>query len=108
TDRIVMNADYVLAAAKQEALALAAADYQPPTRGKTIYAAGRDDLAALRIELYLYREAGYATDHDVEIGNHLAYIVAGGDLSEPQWVDEQYILNLERAAFVALSQHPKT
>jgi 3-hydroxyacyl-CoA dehydrogenase len=108
TDRIVMNRDHLLAAAKGEARALAA-DYHPPAeRGRIVYAAGRDALAALRIKIYSYHEAAYATDHDVEIANRIAYVLCGGDLSEPQWVDEQYILDLERAAIAELSQMPKT
>ena len=107
TDRIVMNADHVLAAAKREALTLAN-DYRPPEGGRTIYAAGRDALAALRVKIYSYHEAGFASDHDVEVAKRIAFVLCGGDLSEPQWVDEQYILNLERAAIVELSQMPKT
>jgi 3-hydroxyacyl-CoA dehydrogenase len=107
TDRVVMNRDHLLAAAKQEALALAA-DYRPPVRGRTIYAAGRDALAALRIKIYSYHEAAYASDHDVELAQRIAFVLCGGDLSEPQWVDEQYILDLERAAIAELSQMPKT
>jgi 3-hydroxyacyl-CoA dehydrogenase len=103
-DRIVMNPDHLLAAAKREAIALAEGDYRAPERGKTIYAAGRDALAALRIQTYLAREGGYATDYDAVLANHVAYVLCGGDLSEPQWVDEQYVLNLERAALVELVQ----
>jgi 3-hydroxyacyl-CoA dehydrogenase len=108
TDRIVMNRDHLLAAAKQEALGLAA-DYHPPAvSGRTIYAAGRDALAALRIKIYSYHEAAYASDHDVELAKRVAFVLCGGELSEPQWVDEQYILDLERAAIAELSQMPKT
>jgi 3-hydroxyacyl-CoA dehydrogenase len=108
TDRIVMNPDHLLAVAKREALALATAGYRPPVRDKTIYAAGRDALAALRIKSYLYREAGYASEYDVELANRIAFVLCGGDLSEPQWVEEQYILDLERSTFVDLCRQPKT
>ena len=108
TDRVVMNQDHLLAAAKREVLDLADQGYRPPVRGKNVYAAGRDALAGLKIETYMYREAGYASDYDVELANRCAYVLCGGDLSEPQWVDEQYILNLERAAFVDLCRQPKT
>jgi 3-hydroxyacyl-CoA dehydrogenase len=107
TDRIVMNRDHLLVAAKSEARTLAA-DYNAPERGRIVYAAGRDALAALRIKIYSYHEAAFATDHDVEIAKRIAYVLCGGDLSEPQWVDEQYILDLERAAIAELSQLPKT
>jgi 3-hydroxyacyl-CoA dehydrogenase len=108
TDRILMNRDHVLAAAKREVLALAEPGYRPPERGKTVFAAGRDALAALKIRAFIFRQGGYATDHDVELANRIAFVLCGGDLSEPQWVDEQYILNLERAAIRELSQMPRT
>ena len=108
SDRIVMNPDHLLATAKREAIALADAGYRPPTRGLTVFAAGRDALAGLKIDVYLYREAGYASAYDVEIANRVAYVICGGDLSEPSWVEEQYILDLERSTFVQLCQHPKT
>jgi 3-hydroxyacyl-CoA dehydrogenase len=88
-------------------LDLVAEGYRPPAPEK-IYAAGRDALAALKIALYQMKEGGYATDHDVVIGTHLANILCGGELSAPTWVDEQHILDLEREAFVALCHEPKT
>ena len=107
TDRIVMNPDHQLAMAKREARALAVS-YRPLRREKSIYAAGRDALAALRIKSYLAREAGYASEYDVELANRIAFVLCGGDLSEPQWVDEQYVLDLERSTFVELCRQPKT
>ncbi len=106
-DRIVVNRDYLLSEAKREALHLYQSGYRPPMPEK-IYAAGRDALAALQTQLFMMKDAGYATEHDVLIGNKLAWVLCGGDLSEPTWVDEQYILNLEREAFVSLIQEPKT
>jgi 3-hydroxyacyl-CoA dehydrogenase len=106
-DRIVVNRDYLLAEAKREARHVADGGYVPPQPEK-IYAAGRDMLAAMHAQLYLLNDAGYASDHDVVIANKLAWVLCGGDLSEPTWVDEQYILDLERQAFVALIQEPKT
>jgi 3-hydroxyacyl-CoA dehydrogenase len=53
-------------------------------------------------------EAGYASDHDVVIGEKLGFILCGGELSAPAWVDEQHFLDLEREAFVALLHEPKT
>jgi 3-hydroxyacyl-CoA dehydrogenase len=81
--------------------------YRPPAPQK-VYAAGRDAYAAVVLQLYQMNEAGYATDHDVVVGKHLGYILTGGELSTPTWVDEQYILDLEREAFVALCREPKT
>ena len=106
-DRIVTNRDHLLYEAKREARHMADSNYRPPMP-EPIYAAGRDVLAAMRTQLYLLNDAGYATDHDRVIGERIAWVLCGGDLSEPAWVDEQYILDLEREAFVALIQEPKS
>jgi 3-hydroxyacyl-CoA dehydrogenase len=106
-DRIVLNKEYLLAEAKREALHLAAGGYSAPPPQK-VWAAGRDALAALRLAVYTLHEGGYATDHEALIANKIAYVLCGGDLSEPGWVPEQYILDLERTAFVELCQEPKS
>lgn len=106
-DRIITNRDYLLYEAKREARNLYEAGYRPPMPEK-IYAAGRDALAAMQTQLYILNDAGYASDHDRLIGNRLAWVLCGGDLSAPAWVDEQVILDLEREAFIALIQEPKT
>jgi len=107
SDRIVMNRSQLIYEAKQEALSMLRAGYRPPRPAK-IYAAGRDVLAALRAQIFLLKDAKYASQHDALIANKLAYVLCGGDLSEPAWVDEQYILDLERQAFVELIQEPKS
>ncbi len=107
TDIIVMNADHRLAKAKQRALQLVAAGARPPEVEK-IYAAGRDALAALRLGVQSLVWGGYATPHDQVIANKLAYVLCGGDLSAPAWVDPWYILDLEREAFLSLLGEQKT
>lgn len=106
-DRIVVNQDYLLAEAKQTVLDMVLEGYRAPAPEK-IYAAGRDAYAALQLALYQMHEAGYASDHDVLIGKQLGYALCGGELSAPTWVDEQYILDLEREALVRLCKEPKT
>nr|MBN1229260.1 3-hydroxyacyl-CoA dehydrogenase/enoyl-CoA hydratase family protein [Anaerolineae bacterium] len=106
-DRVIINRDYLLYEAKQEALRLFESGYRAPTPEK-IYAGGRDLLAAIRTQLFMFKDGGYASEHDVFIGDKIGYILCGGDLSAPTWVDEQYILDLERKAFVDLIQHPKS
>jgi 3-hydroxyacyl-CoA dehydrogenase len=106
-DRIVLNKDHLLAEAKREVLHLAESGYHPLPPRK-IWAAGRDALAALRMAVYTLREGGFATEHDALIANKIAYVLCGGDLSEAGWVPEQYILDLERTAFVELCREPKT
>jgi 3-hydroxyacyl-CoA dehydrogenase len=107
SDRVVVNQANLLAEAKREARHMADGGYRPP-RPEKIYAAGRDLLSAMCTQVYMLRDAGYASEHDALIANKLAWILSGGDLSAPTWVDEQYILDLEREAIVALFQHPKT
>jgi 3-hydroxyacyl-CoA dehydrogenase len=106
-DRVVMNKDFLLAEAKRSALAMVAEGYQPP-KPEMIYAAGRDVLAALRAAVWGLREAGYATEHDAVIANKLARVLCGGETSEPAWVPEQAILDLERQVFVELCHEPKS
>jgi 3-hydroxyacyl-CoA dehydrogenase len=106
-DRIVLNKDHLLAEAKREVLHLAAGGYGPLPPQK-VWAAGRDALAALRMMVFTLLDGGYATQHDACIANQIAYVLCGGDLSEPGWVPEQYILDLEREAFVALCHEPRT
>jgi 3-hydroxyacyl-CoA dehydrogenase len=106
-DRVVMNRDTLLAEAKREVLSLAAGGYQPPLPEK-IYTAGREALAALRVGIYMLKEGCYITEHEALIANRLANVMTGGELSRPAWVDEQYILDLEREAFLSLCGEEKT
>jgi 3-hydroxyacyl-CoA dehydrogenase len=107
-DHIVMNRDHQIAAAKRLVLELAAGGYAPPVRGKSCYAAGRDALAALRAGLYVRQQGGYMSEYDLHLSGKVAYVLCGGELSSPQWVDEQYFLDLEREAFVSLCGEGKT
>ncbi len=108
SDRIVMNKDQQIAQAKQEVLTLAAQNYRAPSRGKNIYAAGERGLAAMRLAIHMMREGKYISDYDKKVGEKLAWVLCGGDLTAPTWVDEQYILDLEREAFVSLCGEEKT
>jgi len=107
-DRIVMNRDHLLSEAKRMVLEMAEFGYRPPVRGKEIWAMGANGLAALEIAVWSFREAGYVSEHDALIANKTAYILCGGKLSKPQWVDPQYILDLEREAFLSLLGEQKT
>lgn len=106
-DRIVMNRDHLLAQAKKEVLHMVATGYRPPAP-ELIYAAGRDALAAIRIGAWMFREGGYITQYDHHIAGKLAYVMCGGELTRPQWVSEQYILDLERAAILSLFGEERT
>lgn len=107
SDRIVMNDDYLLMEAKREARHLADSGYVAPYKEK-IYAAGADVLSTLRVGVYMFEEGKYISEHDRLIGEKVAYVLSGGNISQPQWVDEQYILDLEREEFMSLCGEKKT
>ena len=65
-------------------------------------------LAALEVAVFMLEDGKYASEHDGKIARKLGYVLTGGDLSAPTWVDEQYLLDLEREAFVSLIMEPKT
>jgi len=107
-DRIVMNRDHLLHEAKRLVLEMVESGYRPPVRGKEIWAVGANGLAAMEVMVWGMKEAGYASEHDALIANKTAYILCGGKLSKPQWVDPQVILDLEREAFLSLLGEQKT
>lgn len=106
-DTIVMNSDHRLARAKQRALQLVASGARPPEVEK-IYAAGRDALYALKLGVRSLAWGGFASEHDAKIAGKIAYVLTGGDISAPAWVDPWYILDLEREAFLSLLGEEKT
>jgi len=106
-DRIVMNRDHLLSEAKKEVLHMLDTGFVPIPLEK-IYAAGRDTLAALRAGMHMFAEGGFITEYESHIGEKMIYVMTGGDLSKPTWVNEQYILDLEREAFVSLCGEEKT
>jgi 3-hydroxyacyl-CoA dehydrogenase len=106
-DRVVMNRSHLLAEAKKEVLHMLAAGYKPPAP-ELIYAAGRDALAALRIGAWMFKEGKYITQYDHHVASKLAYVMCGGELTRPEWVSEQYILDLEREAILSLFGEEKT
>jgi 3-hydroxyacyl-CoA dehydrogenase len=106
-DLVVMNSDHRLQAAKEKALELVRQGTRRPEPEK-IYAAGRDTLAALTLGVQSFVWAGYATEHDALVSRKLAYVLCGGDLSAPSWVEPWYILDLEREAVLSLIGEPAT
>jgi 3-hydroxyacyl-CoA dehydrogenase len=106
-DKVVMNPEHVLATAKREVLEMAG-DYRPPEREKDVYAGGKTLLAALEIGVRGLQWAGYATEYDGVVAGHLARVLCGGELSTAQWVTEDYVLELEREAFLSLLHNQQT
>jgi 3-hydroxyacyl-CoA dehydrogenase len=107
TDRVVLNRDHLLTQAKKEVLHMIASGYKPPAP-EPIYAAGRDALAAIRIGAWIFAEGRYISPYDHHIAGKLAYVMCGGELTRPQWVSEQYILDLEREAILSLFGEERT
>lgn len=108
-DKIVMNRERLIAEAKKEVLLLVAEGYQPaPAEGEPVYAIGRRGIAAINSVIYGMRQGGYISDYDLKLARALGYALSGGDLTQPQWVTEQYILDLEYEQASQLIQQPKT
>ncbi|WCK52781.1 3-hydroxyacyl-CoA dehydrogenase/enoyl-CoA hydratase family protein [Aneurinibacillus sp. Ricciae_BoGa-3] len=106
-DQVTMNRDHLLYDAKQSVLALDATGYQPP-RKERVRVVGRDGKAVLQIGAYTMRESGYISEHDLKIANKLAHVLAGGDVNRNMYVTEEYLLDLEREAFLSLCGEPKS
>jgi 3-hydroxyacyl-CoA dehydrogenase len=106
-DLVVLNSEHRIAEAKQQVLTLAEG-YRPPVVKGNVWGAGRDVVAAVNVEVYGMQQGGYISEHDALVARKLGYILAGGDLSSGQWMDEQYFLDLEREAFLSLVGEKKT
>ncbi len=107
SDLISMNRDRQVADAKQTALALVREGYYPPAPAE-IRVLGEQFLAGAKLAIHMMVRGQFATEHDAVVGRKLAYILAGGGITMPQTVTEQYVLDLEREAFVSLAGERKT
>jgi len=102
-----MNRDRLVADAKETALALARTGYRPPAPAQ-IRVLGEEFLAAAKLAVHMLLRGEYISEYDAVVARKLANILAGGALTSPQMVSEQYILDLEREAFVSLCGERKT
>ena len=107
-DEITMNQSRRISDAKQSVLELYDAGYVMPVQRTDIKVLGRSGLGMLYAGINGMWRANYITEHDVKIAQKLAYVMCGGDLTEPTLVSEQYLLNLEREAFLSLCGERKT
>ncbi|QSO49128.1 3-hydroxyacyl-CoA dehydrogenase/enoyl-CoA hydratase family protein [Alicyclobacillus mengziensis] len=107
TDGVTVNRDFLLYDAKQAALSLAKAGYTPRQQ-KPIPVVGESGAAVLKIGVFGMKTAGYVSDHDVKIAHHLIRVLTGGSVPRGTLVPEQYLLDLEREAFLSLVGEPKT
>ncbi|HEX7647526.1 MAG TPA: 3-hydroxyacyl-CoA dehydrogenase NAD-binding domain-containing protein [Noviherbaspirillum sp.] len=107
TDTIVFNAYELLHVAKVEARAMFDAGYRAPVQ-KLIPVTGRYGTATIMMQLVNMRDGGFISAHDYKIGSMIAEVVSGGDVEQGSLVSEQWLLDLERKAFVELLGNPKT
>jgi 3-hydroxyacyl-CoA dehydrogenase len=108
TDRITINRDFLIHDAKRTVLEMVRENYRPPQPRKNIKVVGERGLALLQMGLFYMREGGYISQYDEHVGKKLATIFSGGNLPDGSEVTEQYLLDLEREAFVSLCGEPKT
>ena len=108
TDRITVNRDHLIHDAKRSALHLVEEGYRPPQLKKNIKVLGEKGYALLQMGLFYMKEGGYISQYDEHVAKKLAYIISGGNLPDGTEVTEQYLLDLEREAFMSLCGEPKT
>ncbi|QFZ53823.1 3-hydroxyacyl-CoA dehydrogenase/enoyl-CoA hydratase family protein [Oceanihabitans sp. IOP_32] len=107
-DIVVVNKDRQIAVAKQHAKLMADMGYTQPVKRKDVKVLGKQALGMFLVGTDAMQDSNYISEHDMKIANKLAYVMAGGDLSEPSLVTEQYLLDLEREAFLSLCTERKT
>ncbi|GGX14795.1 3-hydroxyacyl-CoA dehydrogenase/enoyl-CoA hydratase family protein [Aquimarina muelleri] len=107
-DIVVVNKDRQIATAKAHAKLMAEQGYTQPVRRKDIKVLGKQALGMFLVGTDSMEASKYISEHDQKIANKLGYVMAGGDLSEPTLVTEQYLLDLEREAFLSLCTERKT
>jgi 3-hydroxyacyl-CoA dehydrogenase len=108
SDAITMNRERLLTDAAQRAAALAEAGYTAPVPRTDIPAPGENALATLKLAVWTLREGEYISDHDAKVANWVAYALCGGKVTPGTLVGEQYLLDLEREAFLSLCGEKKT
>jgi 3-hydroxyacyl-CoA dehydrogenase len=107
-DTIVVNKERQIATAKAHAKLMAESGYTQPVKRKNIKVLGKQALGMFLVGTDSMEHSKYISAHDQKIANKLAYVMAGGDLSEPTMVTEQYLLDIEREAFLSLCSERKT
>lgn len=107
-DVVIVNKDRQIATAKTHAKLMANAGYTQPVKRKDVKVLGKQALGMFLVGTDAMEASNYISEHDHKIANKLAYVMAGGDLSEPTLVTEQYLLDLEREAFLSLCTERKT
>ena len=110
-DLVSMNRDRLVADAKETALAMVRAGYTPPavaTTAPSVRVLGEQLLSAGKLAIHMMLRGEYISEYDAHVGRKIAWVLAGGDITAPQFVSEQYLLDLEREGFVSLCGDRKT
>jgi len=97
-----MNPDSLIYSAKMRALQLAQSGYTPPRLRKDIRVMGIGGIAEFKVRINMFLQGKYISDHDALIANKLAFVLCGGDIPDNSLVTEDYLLNLEKEAFLSL------
>ncbi|HLF46857.1 MAG TPA: 3-hydroxyacyl-CoA dehydrogenase/enoyl-CoA hydratase family protein [Chitinophagaceae bacterium] len=108
SDEVVMNLGRRIAEAKKSVIEIYDSGYTTPVQRKDVKVLGRSALGALLAGINGMKKANYATEHDALVATKLAYVMCGGDLTEASSVTEQYLLDLEREAFLSLCGEKKS
>jgi 3-hydroxyacyl-CoA dehydrogenase len=108
TDKMTVNRDYLIQDAKNTVLAMNMEGYKPPKPLDEIRVPGENTLAMIKLAIWTLHEQEYATDHDVTVSTKVAHVLCGGDVLADTKVSEQYLLDLEREAFLSLCGDPNT
>ena len=108
TDKMTANRDYLMEDAKKTVLAMNMEGYITPRPLEEIRVAGENTFAMVKLGLWSMHESGFITEHDVTVSTKVGYVLCGGNVLADTKVSEQYILDLEREAFVSLCGDPKT
>lgn len=108
SDPITMNRDRLIEDAKQTALAMVREGYVEPRPRTDIPVLGEPALSTIKLAVHMMVRGGFISEYDAHVATKLAYIITGGDLSRKTLVSEQYLLDLEREAFVSLCGERKT
>jgi 3-hydroxyacyl-CoA dehydrogenase len=107
-DGITMNRERLLHDAKERALDIGGSGYAAPIPRTDIPAPGENLLATLKLGVYTMRQGEFISDHDVKVANRVAYVLCGGAVTPGTPISEQYLLDLEREAFLSLCGEKKT
>ena len=107
-DSIIIDKNSQIATAKSYAKLMSEQGYTKPLKRNEIKVLGKQALGMLLVGIDSMHAGKFISDHDQKIANKLAYVMAGGDLSEPTFVSEQYLLDIEREAFLSLCSERKT